>query len=377
MRFAIAALLLALAAPGCGTPDKPGDDDAGGEVYTPADIPREKKRVLELLRYFEGRNEKQMDEAAIELLEMPKEMVQADLREHLARFQDPSTRAKAADDLRHISKRCRVLSCLESGEKEAWRFCFDTMVAAGPQETAYLVGALITRYRTAPDWSRWMLMDVCVAAPQVAVPGIVEALMYEPDRKVVAHRFSAVVMDSGTRDALCSVLVFLPQPPVSSIQEVATRGPVTTRKAMAKILQHAQVEDKDSGARSVPPWGLELLGGLLARDTNWEVRAQAADSLGRANDAVRALPLLVPGLKDGDYYVRKKSVESVGRYGAMALPVLADIVDMLRKTPSMTQVEERSSLEASIIAALRLVTGKAFVEPGTWIAWFEEQQRKK
>ena len=379
MRTILSFLTLAAALSGC-TTDDPGNDRNGGDgrdVMTPRDVEQEKKRVLECLRTFEGRDPDVMDAACEELREIGAPVVSEEILGNVERFGNPRTRSAAHERLRWMSKVVRMLLLLESTDKEDWKHCYAGMVALGPEATLRFVGVLILKMNSNPAWCRAMLLDVCNEVGPVAQNGVLEALNYTPEVKDPAGPLTARTMDDKTREGIASVLIFLKDPPASRIRESALNGPIGTRRALAKLLAANRAKDKVAGTEAAPGWAIDILVEQLSRDPAWQVRADAADSLGRCGDLLHAAPALILALKDKDHWVRRSSCIALGQFGAAAKDSVGPMIEMLKGLDAeKLEGNPRRELDNAATDALRKITGKRFNEPSTFLTWWDEQQRK-
>lgn len=373
MRFAF--LLATLAAAGC----SPGNGAGGsGEKpkMTPGDIPREMKQVLQHLETFEGHDIEAMDQAAVDLLAATPELVSPDLRDLLERYQNASSRDKAAEGLRSMSRRCRTLLLLDLRSddpeviKDNWRKCRDRMVAGGPADTAFFIGILILKWDQQLGLVKGLLMDFVDNAPQVAVPVIQEALRHRPDEAYASGPFRVSAVHDNLREGLCHILAHVTRPPTAAIREVATdpRYPENTRRFMAKQL--GKLGDPAT-RRSAPAWAVDTLVQQL-RDPEWEVRADAAVGLGTANSPEKGIPALTIALKDTDWFVRQRAMNGLSLYGALAMPAVPAIFEMLREMKE--EANPRLELHKNAVHVLQQVTGKRFQDLEIWKAWYEDNR---
>ncbi len=390
MRDSILAVSLALCvlAAGCAgngdpEPDGGNPDGAGGAITTPRDLEQQKIRVLKLLETFEGRDVAEMEAACVELLEMESDkLVSADILASVRKFQQPGTRHAALERLRWISKVARNLLLLEidkpdADERQDWVRCRDTMVRLGREAVVRFVGVLIVKFPTNQSWCRGMLMDLCISPGVVAQDAIVEALVFHGVDQPGALDRS--LLDDNTREGLASVLIFLPDPPVERIRRAAAAGPISTRRAFARLLGSLRRTEPGTGrATPSPPWACDLLAEMIRTDKAWQVRADAANGLGAAGDPVRCVPALTAALKDTDHFVRINTCKGLGLYGSVARDAIPALIEMVRGLENEgLKGNPRRELENNALVALKILTGKQFQTLNAFLAWYDYENPKK
>ncbi len=392
MRHAIATVIIAslpwLAA-GCATNEPDPDDTEGNRtIQTPKDLREQQKRVLQLLQTFEEHDLAVMDESVAELEEMSKaeqNLVSPEIQEQLKKYRVRSSANDAIDRLRWISKFARTLLLLEGDDPAKWGRCRDIMVKSGPEAVVRFTGVLIVKFSDNPRLCRPMLMELCESHRGMVHDAILEALAFEGRDQPGAMKMR--LLDDSGKQGLVSTLLFLKDPPVTKIRESATRGPDSTRRAWATILPSRKTKDKDSGTEISEGWTVELLAFQVQNDTDWQVRATAALSLGDTGDVAHALPALTKSLKDKDHWVRRNTCVSIGRFGARAQSAVGPMIGMLKGLETeLFEVEVDGKVEKLLLAgnpkrelekaglvALKSVTGKPFVELGSFFAWWDER----
>ncbi|MEK7468209.1 MAG: HEAT repeat domain-containing protein [Planctomycetota bacterium] len=390
MRMAFTALLVATLpwlAAGCSNGGENPEDKPGGGTITSEKIFREEqKRVLLLLETFEKHDMVAMDEAVAELEEMAsaeKHLISPEIQEQLKKYRDPRQTNNAVDRLRWISKFARSMLLLEGWNKEKWQHCHDMMVRLGPEALVRFTGVLIVKFNENQEWCGLMLMDLCVSHKGIIHDAILEALALKGSDQ--PGPFQMRVLDDVSRRGLVAVLLGSPDPPVSKIRESATNilVPKTTRRAWAAKLP----ELKEGGV--CPPWVSELLSVQVQADPEWEVRATAADSLGRTGDAEHAVPVLTKALKDKDTWVRRNTCISLGLYTSRAKPAIGPMLEMLKaletekmefkKDDGSTELRPlgnpRREIENVALMSLQLISGKRFNELHSFYAWWDERDK--
>jgi hypothetical protein len=102
---------------------------------------------------------------------------------------------------------------------------------------------------------------------------------------------------------------------------------------------------------------------LLANDSRWQVRAEAASALGKIVD-FSAAPFLVKGLSDTDITVRENCVKALGGIKEPgAVPELIRLLD----------TKDNPNFISSVVIALTQITGKRFGgKLDLWKKWWAE-----
>jgi hypothetical protein len=387
MRHLPLALLAALVVSGCtadGNGQRTGKTDSDGNVEgdqdqpitTRKDLALQKRRVLQLLEVFEGRSQAEMEEACLELEEIGKPLVSDEILAQIERFRKPQTLHAALDRLRWLSQLARAFDNLDTADKELWQRVKKSVLRLGDEATVRFVTVLIVKMPTAPaGWCRAMLMDVCVEKGDVAHEAILTALNFKGTEQESA--LTERVMDDNVRAGCASALLFLPDPPVTKIRASAKSGPISTRRAWAKLLPARKSKDRQTGDEFATPWAVEILAAQLLEDPEWQVRADAALGLGEANDSATAVPALATALKDTDHWVRRNICLSLGRYGGLArdaLPELAKAAKLFMD--EKIEGNPRRELSQALYFAFQKITGKHFEDLGTYVAYSEESMRK-
>lgn len=108
---------------------------------------------------------------------------------------------------------------------------------------------------------------------------------------------------------------------------------------------------------------IDKLGGLLLKDNRWQVRAQAAEALGKI-PSERSSKLLIDGLNDPDILVKETCVKALDYLKEIeAVPYLINLLDM----------KDNPNLVNSTILALIRITGKRFGgKSEVWRRWWQE-----
>lgn len=252
-----------------------------------------------------------------------------------------------------------------------------------PEDIAYLVAGLIIKFPTHASWSRPMLMDLCTEFGGVAIESLAAALMHEVKDEHMQGPFRVTIIDDNTREGLVTVFLHLAQPPVQAIEDLAKKGPISTRKAVVKYLHLAR-----DGKGEMLGWAIQLLQDRLLHDPDFGVRSNAADALVKTRDAAAAVPILILALKDEDPFVRKTVCQSLGLYGGLAMDALRPVVTMLRQDVELTPDGEKwktkgnpgRELRETAFVSLRLISGKRFEnnqDLALWEAYLDELERKK
>jgi hypothetical protein len=390
MRQAILALT-AVSLPwllcGCsGEPEKPEGDGTKGTIATGKDLQDMQKRVLFLLQKFETHDMVEMDEAVAELEEMAAaegHVVSPEIQAQLKKYRVRSTTNDAIERLRWLSRFARAMTLLEGWDKDNWKRCHDLMVRLGPEAIVRFTGVLIVKFNQNQDWCGRMLMDLCVSHKGLIHDAILEALAFKGEDQ--PGPFQQRLLDDVSKKGLVAVLLGIPDPPVTKIRESATSrsAPKTTRRAWAQKLD----ELKEGGAS--PGWVSELLTVQLLADPEWEVRADAAESLGETGDAGRAIPALIKGLKDKDPHVRRNTCISLGLYTSRANEAIGPMLEMLKAletetvevkkpdgtTEILVPIRPRREIENAALTSLQLITGKRFNELQSFFAWWDERDK--
>lgn len=391
MRHAFATLMIAslpwLAAGCAGTEPDPDENGGTRTIQTPKDLREQQKRVLQLLQTFEEHDLAVMDASVTELEEMAKSelnLVSPEIQEQLKKYRVRSSANDAIDRLRWISKFARSLLLLEGDDPAKWGRCRDIMVKSGPEAVVRFTGVLIVKFTDNPRLCRPMLMELCESHRGLVHDAILEALAFQGKDQPGAMKMR--LLDDTAKQGLVSTLLFLKDPPVTKIRESATRGPDSTRRAWAAILPSRKTKDA-AGTEISEPWTVELLALLAQSDPDWQVRATAALSLGETGDVAQALPALTKTLKDKDHWVRRNTCVSIGRFGARAQAAIGPMIGMLKGLETElfeTEVDRKierlplagnpkRELEKAGLVALKAVTGKPFVELGSFFAWWDER----
>ncbi|KAF0243029.1 MAG: hypothetical protein FD180_3600 [Planctomycetota bacterium] len=391
MRNAIAALLAASlpwlvfgCSNGTTTPEDGGNK---GTIASEKDLQEQQKRVLYLLEQFEKHDMIAMDEAVTELEEMAASegmLISSEIKAQLKKYRVRSSTNDAIDRLRWLSKFARSMHLLEGYDKERWQRCHDIMVRLGPEGIVRFTGVLIVKFNQQQDMCGRMLMDLCQSHKGIVHDAILEALAFKGSDQP-GTPFHMSVLDDVSRKGLVTVLLGIPEPPVTKIRESATNSsvPKTTRKAWAAKLHELKAD------RVSPPWVSELLSVQLQADPEWEVRATAAEGLGQTGDAERAIPVLTKALKDKDTFVRKNTCISLGLYTSRAKGAIRPMIEMLKALRNETvefkkpdgSIEirplgnPRREIENAALTSLQLITGKRFNELDSFFAWDDERDK--
>ncbi|MCC6737695.1 MAG: HEAT repeat domain-containing protein [Planctomycetia bacterium] len=387
---ALVVLASSFLASGCTNGEKEPDDGAKPTIQTPKDLREQQKRVLQLLEVFEKHDLAAMDQAADELEEMSKSethVVSGEIQEQVRKYRVRSSANDAIDRLRWLSRFARALLLLEGDDAANWARCRDLMVKSGPEAVVRFTGVLIIKFTDNPKFCRPMLMDLCVSHKSLVEDAILEALAFEGTEQPGAMKMR--LLDNTAKKGLVSTLMFLPEPPVARLRESALRGPDTTRRAWAQMLASRKTRDRNTGVETTDAWATAILCDQIANDRLWEVRSDAAASLGETNDPAAALPFLTKALKDRDHWVRRNTCLSIGRFGGRGTPATGEMIAMLRGLDTeMFDVEvdgkterrplagnPRRELDTAGLAALRAISGKSFAELETFFLWWDEREK--
>lgn len=123
----------------------------------------------------------------------------------------------------------------------------------------------------------------------------------------------------------------------------------------------------DSLGESGMDYWIDKLGEMMLKDARWQVRAEAALSLGKFVDD-RSYDYVIKGLNDPDDFVKQNSIKALGLIRDLAcLPTLISLLD---------RTDKPELIDAALVS-LNQITGKRLGgRPEVWKRWWAENKDK-
>lgn len=316
-----------------------GGEENAGVLMNVREMNDMAKRSVELLGFFSSNDPRDWDRARRELRMIGKPFVPDDVEGLLkiTEGKDPNKASLARLELARRGKIARVLQKLDSKKFSDWQAARSEIQRMGGDAIQYLIVALIHEFKGLKtlryEWARKELVTIG-----------------DPARPYLLGYLQAADADPVLKDQCSATLAMM-----------GTSGKAEFEKALESDNKWSRVAVAKGIAANGSPDLVPILTRLLAGDIDWEVRAEAAISLGKMK-AKSAVPALVTALQEADEMVQRQSAKALGDIGATE--AVSDLIAVIEREPS-------TRLSDWAVTALQKITGQKYGnEPAAWRAWW-------